>query len=175
MINSEKLNIEKTNKLISLIKELKLKTDDQMKSILLFINKKGTSEIIEQIRELNNKQNIELQDMRNKVNLIKTITNNNTEIIYSLKPGVGKSKYIKSKFQKNNKNYSYFPVGGDLNLEELLNRLKYAIKRGNVGLHIDILDTDSEEILEIVNQFLFSFLVMNYFSFNGNICYIRND
>ena len=146
-----------------------------MKSVLIFINKKDTSDISEQIRELNNKKNIELQDMRNQLNLIQKITNNNTEIIFSPKPGVGKSKYIQSKFEKNNKNYSYFPIGGDLNLEELLNRLKYQIKRGNVGLHIDILDTDSEDILEIVNQFLFSFLVMNYFSFNGNICYIRND
>ena len=175
MINSEKLNLDKTNKLISLLKELKLKTDDQMKSVLIFINKKDTSDFSEQIRELNNKQNIELQEMRTKIDIIPKITNNNTEIIYSFKPGVGKSNYIKNNFIKNNKNYSYFPIGGDLNLEELLNRLKYQIKRGNVGLHIDILDTDSEDILEIVNQFLFSFLVMNYFSFNGNICYIRND
>ncbi len=173
MINSEKLNIEKTNKLIALLKELKYKTDDGIKSVLIFANKKDTSNISEQIRELNNKQNIELQEMRNKIDIIPKITNNNTEIIYSFKPGFGKSKYIKSKFK--NKNYSYFPVGGDSNLEELLNRLKYAIKRRNVGLHIDILDTDSEEILEIINQFLFSSLVMNYFSFNGNICYIRNN
>ena len=56
MINSEKLNIDKKNKLISLLKELKLKTDYQMESILIFINKKGTSKIIQQIRELNNKK-----------------------------------------------------------------------------------------------------------------------
>ena len=39
--------------------------------------------------------------------------------------------------------------------------------------YILILDTDSEEILEIINQFLF--LLMNYFSFNVNKYYIRND
>ena len=116
MINSEKLNIEKTNNLISLLKELKYKTDDGIKSVLIFANKKDTSNISEQIRELNNKQNIELQEMRNKIDIIPKITNNNTEIIYSFKPGVGKSNYIKNNFAKNNKNYSYFPVGGDLNL-----------------------------------------------------------
>ena len=47
-------------------------------------------DISEEIRELNNKKNIKLQDMRNKEQLTEKINNNNCKIIYSLKPGVGK-------------------------------------------------------------------------------------
>ena len=181
IINSEQLNVEKTNKLISLIKEFKNDKTRSMKALVIFINKKDICDISEQIRELNDDKelkdgkNIDLQKMRTKKDLIENITNNNTEIIYSFKPGVGKSKYIKTYYEKTQKNYVYFPVGGDLNLEDLLFRLKQAIKRREVGLHIDILETDSEEIIEIINHFLFSFLVMNYFSVNGDILYIKNN
>ena len=48
---------------------------------------------------------------------------NYIQIIHSYKPGVGKSNYIKDYFEKKKKNYIYFPVGGDLNLEELTERL----------------------------------------------------
>ena len=179
IINTDVLNIEKANKLILIIKELlQEKNEEKMKSLLLFLTKNDTSDLSEQIRELNGKKIIELKEMRNEsekmIEKIKELKNY-IQIIHSYKPGVGKSNYIKDYFEKKKKNYIYFPVGGDLNLEELTERLKISVKKGNVGLHIDIYDCDNEEILEIINQFLFSFLIMNYYSFNENILFIKDN
>ena len=155
IINSDKLNIEKAKYLIYLIKELYNKIEKKMNSLLLFINNKE-SDLLEQIRELNGREKLDITELKNTLNINKEIKSNLIEVIYSFKPGVGKSKYIKNTLCKENKNYIYFPIGGDLNLEELLKRLKFALKKKNLGLHIDILESGSEETKELINDFLFS-------------------
>ena len=146
-----------------------------MNSLLIFFNKNENSDLSEQLIKLNNGNSIELKQMRNETNL--KLKKEKIEIIQSIKPGVGKSKYIKSCFENNlNKfNYIYFPVGGDLNLEDLIERLKNCFEKTNIGLHIDIYDCDNEDLLELINQFLFSFLIMNYYSVNENIFFFKED
>ena len=48
----------------------------------------------------------------------------NIEIVQSDKSGVGKSTYIKSKIEKLNKDYIYFPLGGVFTRKDILRRLK---------------------------------------------------
>ena len=175
IINTDKLNIQKSHYLIEILRNLNEKIKTKMNSLLLFINNKEI-DLFDQIKELNGKINLEIPELRKEdKEKKKEIKSDLIEIIYSFKPGVGKSKYIKSSFDKENKYYIYFPVGGDLNLEDLLKRLKFVFRKKNIGLHIDILESGTEEIREVINQFLFSFLFMNYYSYNGSLCFIKEN
>ena len=79
-------------------------------------------------------------------------------IIYSDICGVGKTEYIREKIT-NNQNYIYFPLGGYLTRNYLVNRLKKEIKidekKENV-IHLDLSDSKCENILK---EFLFHFLI----------------
>jgi len=96
--------------------------------------------------------------------------------IYSSKfSGLGKSTLIKNKFKEKYANqgyeYVYFPLGGDFNKEELVKRL-LELTNKRIALHIDLYDTRQ---IEYMNEFLFSFLILKYYSKNENIFYYGDE
>jgi len=99
----------------------------------------------------------------------------NVEIYSSEFSGLGKSTLIKQKFetefQNQNYQYVYFPIGGDFNKEEVVKRLLELTNR-NIALHLDLYDTRK---IDFLNEFLFSFLILKYYSKNENIFYYGNE
>ena len=75
-----------------------------------------------------------------------------------------------------NYNYYYFPIEGDFTKEDILKRLKeIKITEENIGLHIDILDTNTNELVNIIRDFLFSFLIMKYYSHDYDFIYYGKE
>ncbi len=89
---------------------------------------------------------------------------NEIEIIYSNASVVGKSEAIKNIFNSKDNTYLYFPIEGDFTKEDILERLK-EIKKDSVALHIDKLDINSNELVNIIRDFLFSFLILKFYSY----------
>ena len=144
------------------------------RSILLILYSEKSQEIIfDNIKEKEYKP-FELPLILEENNIKENIKayNNNISIIYSEICGGGKTEYIKSTRQKNEK-YVYFSLGGYLTEKELLNKIKNSINNnGNIIFHIDL----SESIFgNIIKEFFFKFLILKYYGYNDKMfCYDRN-
>ena len=98
-----------------------------------------------------------------------------TKIISSVIPGLGKSFKIRKIIKENN---FYFSLGGKLTknlIFEKLNNILIKIKNENykdIAIHLDLEDTND---IEIMNEFLFSFLITKFYKNNDNIIYIPKD
>ena len=71
---------------------------------------------------------------------------------------MGKSTLIKNSFLEKKLKYIYFPIGGDINRKQILQRLNNLDLKNNqkIGFHLDLYDTNQTEI---ISEFLFSFLI----------------
>ena len=76
------------------------------------------------------------------------------------------------------KNYFHFPLGGKLvkkiltdKLKDLLYKIKN-VKYKDVAIHLDLYETKE---IEIMNEFLFSFLITKFYFFHDDIYYIPKD
>ena len=173
LIKPEILNIEKKNLLIELLKELYSEEPLQMVSTLLFIYVKGNKykEIITEIEKLPEHKYFDFEEKNNKIN--KKFPN--IEIYSSENSGLGKSTLIKNNFKKEDENneykYIYFPLGGDINRKEIINRL-IELTNKKIALHLDLYDSNH---IEIISEFLFSFLILRYYSQNENIFYYGKE
>ena len=174
LIKPEILNIEKKNLLIELLKKLYSEEPLQMVSTLLFIYVKGNKnkEIITEIEKLPNHKYFDFEDKNNnKIN--KKFPN--VEIYSSENSGLGKSTLIKNNFKNEDKNneyeYIYFPLGGDINRNEIINRL-IELTNKKIALHLDLYESNH---IEIISEFLFSFLILRYYSQNENIFYYEKE
>ncbi len=158
---------------MSLLEELYVEKDGKINSCLLFIYLSTTSDLINQIKQIKGHHYFDPVD----VDFDELIEDENEiEIYYSDASGIGKSELIKNEFNKKNDNYSYyyFPIEGDFTKEEILERLKM-IKDNTIALHIDILDTNTKELVNIIRDFLFCFLIMKYYSLNYDFIYYGKE
>jgi hypothetical protein len=71
---------------------------------------------------------------------------------------------------KNNK-YIYFPLGGVLTYENIIKRLK-EINLKNEFLHLDLYNTDQ---VALMNEFLFSILIIRFYGQNEDIFYLSKN
>ena len=108
---------------------------------------------------------------------------NRTHIIQSEICGLGKSTQIKSKIKKSNKKYVYFPLGGKITKDIIFKKLydimeevnnKTTTKYEDIAIHLDLFD-NKENIVSVLNEFLFSFLITKFYSNNENIIYIPTN
>ena len=133
--------------------------------------------------EESDKQLDKLTDISNISNII---------IITSDKCGLGKSFKIKKMVENKNQKYFHFPLGGILTkkiisrkilnlLEKIKNEnekdkkdIKDTIekKENKNAIHLDL--TESEET-NLINEFLFSFLITRFYNNNETIIYIPKD
>ena len=98
---------------------------------------------------------------------------NNIKIVYSNGSGVGKSYIIKKESEMNHKKYEYFPIGGDFVREDIIRRLQtYQFESGKSLIHLDIHETKK---VDLIKDFLFSFLILRSYFFNDLLFYLESD
>jgi hypothetical protein len=113
--------------------------------------------------------------------------------------GLGKSFKIKKMIEKEKREYYHFPLGGKLTKNviyqkicNLFKKIKNAAKLkkesninsknnnddeeysefNNVAIHLDLIETKETNL---INEFLFSFLITKFYAINENIIYIPNN
>ena len=96
----------------------------------------------------------------------------NIEIVKSDKSGVGKSTQIKKSVEERGKKWEYFPFGGVLKRDEIIDRLMKLNVDNNCVIHLDLYDTDNTSLMI---EFLFSFLILRYFGKDENVFYLPKD
>ena len=173
IIKPEKLDINKKNLLIGLLRELYQKQNLEMNSCLLFVYSKQNrkKEVIIEIEKLPNHHIFVYEDEGN----YKDIKFPEIEIYTSSFSGLGKSTLIEQNLkQYKNYEYHYFPIGGDLNRNEIIERLMSLINK-KIALHLDLSDSNNEENVELLREFLFRFLILKHFSQEEKIFYYGND
>ena len=108
---------------------------------------------------------------------------NKTHIIQSEICGLGKSTYIKNQIKKSNKKHIYFPLGGKITRDIIFKKLhdimeevnsKTLKKYEDIAIHLDLFD-NKENIISVLNEFLFSFLITKFYSNNENVIYIPTN
>ena len=174
IIKPEILDIEKKELLIQLLKDIYSKQSLQMNSCLLFVysEDKKKKEVIQEIEKLPEHKYYSYD--KNKINN-KYYNNINIEIYLSEFSGLGKSTLIKNDFKnyidKYNYEYTYFPIGDDINRNELINRL-LKLSNKKIALHLDLNDLYN---IKIIREFLFSFLILKFYSQKENIFFYGNE
>ncbi|OUM67355.1 hypothetical protein PIROE2DRAFT_58828 [Piromyces sp. E2] len=173
-IKPERLSLEKKHLLIELLEELYSPNARSIKSCILFIyaNKNKTNEIITEIEKLPYHKYFDFKiedELKNKKKFP------NVEIYSSENSGLGKSTLIKNNFKNENRNneyeYTYFPLGGNIDKGDIIEKLLPLTNR-KIALHLDLYDSNQ---IDLINEFLFSFLVLRYYSQNENVFYYGNE
>ncbi|ORX43504.1 hypothetical protein BCR36DRAFT_303669, partial [Piromyces finnis] len=175
IMKPDKLKLKNKNLLIELIRGfLGIKHQKKLNSCLLFIYNKNNiaEEVIVEIRKLSNNKIYNLK--KNEI-LFKKFPK--VEIYSSDLSGLGKSTKIKRDFDyelgKEKYKYVYFPIGGDIKKSEIIKRLLKLTKKDRViGLHLDL---HYSKQIDLIKEFLFSFLILKYYSQNENIFYYGNE
>ena len=96
------------------------------------------------------------------------------KIVSSQKAGAGKSMYIQGIAMKNKKNHIYFPIGGEIKRDEIIERLLALNIDDNVLIHLDLQDTSKDDKIALMKDFLFNFLILGYYSKDDTVFYISN-
>ena len=102
----------------------------------------------------------------------------NVKIITSDICGLGKSEKIKKEIMDNKKQYYHFPLGGILSKSIIYNKLENLMEKiktenyKDVAIHLDLTESNDREI---INEFLFCFLITKFYKNNENIIYIPKD
>ena len=105
---------------------------------------------------------------------------NKTHIYQSEICGLGKSTQIKNEIAKSGKKYVYFPLGGNITKDIIYDKLdkimidiesKTEKQYEDIAIHLDLFDS-KENIISVLNEFLFSFLITKFYASNENVIYI---
>ncbi len=135
------------------------------------------------------KQDIELNNYELEENKMKEIVYSNIIVFTSEKCGLGKSFKIRKIIETKKQKYFYFNLGGILTKNiissKLLNLLKIIReekdktsknekeeKKIKYAIHLDLME--SEETC-LINEFLFSFLIVKFYTDKETIIYIPKD
>ncbi len=133
-------------------------------------------QLINSLRTLQIVQTIHDQDMLNKNDLqeiIKNFIDNNSTLITSRINGLGKSYLIKKEIEKKNKNYIKFPINGDIDVDNIAERLCwYGNQLISAALHIDIGAINN---IKQLNELLYCLLIFRSFRFGQKAVSIPID
>ena len=144
-------------------------------SCILFLYEKKDAIIMREIESLipekNNLNNSFLNPpIENKIEFEKV------EIYSSKFAGYGKTTEIKYKIKNLGGKYNYLPIRGLISRNDILNNLKKLeldLNKGNTSyLHIDLSDTDNEDLM---NEILFKLIILRYVDSKEKIFYLGND
>ena len=180
-------------------------TSSYMKSCLVFIYNKNGESFLNELKQYNTKElkmpepepevlsisPLLNNNSRNSLSSVSTIFSplkeelyKRTHIVQSEICGLGKSTQIKNRIiKKSGKIYIYFPLGGNITKEIIYNKLNNIMKDINsktknnyedIAIHLDIFDS-KENIVSILNEFLFSFLITKFYSSNENVIFIPTN
>ena len=169
IVKVEILEIEKRYMILEFLDKLYIENLTKMKSCLVFIYNDRNTDFMQEIFKKQNHQNLVINDNTNINNI--QLKDETIEIFYSNACGVGKSTLIKSQTEENKKEYKYFPIGGEFTILEIINRLNSLNLNENSVLHFDLCDSAK---VELMKDFLFSFLITKLCSSGENIFYLGN-
>ena len=156
----------------SILDNLYRKNDEKMKSCLVIAYTNNDADIVKYIHKLKKQFFGNILNELDNQNM--DYLSKNIEIVQSDKSGVGKSTYIKSKIEKLNKDYIYFPLGGVFTRKDILRRLKELNKKlkNNSIIHLDLYDTDQ---IDLTMELLFSLLITKIYGQNDDIFYLPGE
>ena len=162
-------NEEKINLFFDLLKELYHKDKISINSliIILYYNTKFFYERIYMKKDIKELDYYEIEEKNYYKYKCKEI-----EILYSDSPGVGKSTYINEYINEKKKKGIYFPIGGKMETKRIVQRLKEANINNECLLHLQLKNTNE---VDLMNEFLFSLLILRYFGRNDEIFYLPKD
>ena len=128
-----------------------------------------------------NEFNLKKYTINEPIKTIDTIKNKiksksgNIKVIASEICGLGKTEIIKKIARDKNEKYYYFPFGGLLTKNVIYNKLLYFLKiidnNKDAVIHLDLSETKE---IELMNEFLFSFLITKFYVYKEDIIYIPN-
>ena len=167
----ELLSSEKRQILTGLLNSLFIGHEEEMNSCLAFAYSDKTASIVQSLERIRGRQFLEHEDM--KINE-EIKYEQNVEIIWSDKSGLGKSQIIEQKIKKSGKKYIHFPFGGEFNRKDVINRLKKIsiINPSKTAIHLDLYDSKQTDLMK---DFLYSFLVTKLYGQNETLFYLPKD
>ena len=162
----ELLNSEQKATLLEILNGLFMENHDKMNSCLIFLYTSKSTDIYKSLDAIKYRKILRLEDL-NKVENEK-YEKDDIEIIFSDKPGVGKSFNI-NKTPRNTD--GYFPFGGVITRKDTIERLK-DLKYKNNLIHLDLYDTEQ---IQLMMEFLFSILITKLYGESENIFYLSKN
>ena len=165
----ESLNFEKRTIFIDLINNIYIEKYKDMNSSLFILYTNKSSDIY---KWLDLEKTIKKLDINRKDYQNEKYTEGKIEVIYSDKSGVGKSTNIKNEILNKNKKYIYFPLGGVLKREDILNRLEKLELDNDSIIHLDLFDTSQTSLMM---EFLFSALITKLYGKNERLFYLSKE
>ena len=169
ILNIDVIDVVNKNSIITEMNEifsLFVRDNRTIKSCLMFLYTYD-AEIIREIKK------IPVHRFFNKNKLNKKVKKS-VKIVSSQKAGAGKSMYIQGIAKNNKKNYIYFPIGGEIKRDEIIERLLSLKIDDNVLIHLDLQDTSKDDKIALMKDFLFNFLILGYYSKDDTVFYISN-
>jgi len=175
----------------------KSNTSLYMESCLLFIYNKKDDSFLNELKKFNPKKlefvsYTSFMEQKPRFSISSTTTvfepkkeelYKNTHIIQSEICGLGKSTQIKNKIKESGKQYIYFPLGGNITKDIIYHKLNNIMNDINtktkdnykdIAIHLDLFDS-KENIVSVLNEFLFSFLITKFYSNNENVIFIPTN
>ena len=168
IIKPENLDLDSSNYLYKIYNDIYNNINKNIKSFILIVYS-STNNLINQFKKIGkiNLNNIEYKKNDNNLNDL-----NDIKIYLSDVSGRGKSKKIKNDFKLfNNYEYFYFPIGGNITRKNIIDRLQ-ELKEKKIALHIDLIETNK---IDLIKNFLFSFLITKCYSLQENIFYFGEE
>ena len=166
----ENLTSEKRQTLTKLINSLFSVRAKEMKSCVAFAYSEKNDSLVKYLEKLRGHEALVHEDKKKEGQIL---YDENVEIISSNKAGVGKSTQIKLKVEAEKKNYIHFPFGGEFNRKDVINRLKKIqekiINEEKTVIHLDLYDSKQ---VELMKDFLYSFLITKLYGQNENLFYL---
>ena len=154
-----------------LIRELKNKSSVQTKNAIVIVFSEEESDFHKLISKLKNINvfQFEQYNTKNKMDNSKE----NVEIVTSNCCGIGKSTYIENDI---NKEIIYFPLGGELNRKQLVDRIKTEIPNIDTNKnYIFYIILGQTKDIEILKEFIFKLLIFRRCDYNNNVKYLSSN
>ena len=166
----ENLTSEKRQTLTKLINSLFSLRAKDMKSCVAFAYSEKNDSLVKYLEKLRGHEPLVHDDKKKEGQIL---YDENVEIISSDKAGVGKSTQIKLKVKAEGKTYIHFPFGGEFSRKDVINRLKKIqekiINEEKTVIHLDLYDSKQ---VELMKDFLYSFLITKLYGQNENLFYL---
>ena len=175
LANIECLELSIIQKIIKRFKNLYKKRNKKINSYLIFLYEKIDSAFARDIEMLISEKNI-LSDRYLIQSENKDACLNNITLYHAKYSGYGKTTEIINSVKEKKGEYHYLPIGGSFNRDFVINNLENLhinfnnIK--NVYLHLDLSDTDNDDLM---NEVLFELVILRYIISNNKIFYLGYD
>ena len=164
----ESLEPEPRQTLTNLINSLFTLRGKKMNSCLVFAYSKKSESIVKYLEGIIGHKILERREAKP---FEKKLYDENVKIIFSDKPGVGKSTSIKLMVEKKKKIYKHFPFGGEFSRKDIIKRLSELniIDEEKTVIHLDLYDSRQTDLMK---DFLYCFLVTKLYGQKENLFYL---